>query len=157
MSCRRPVVPGRMTRDISTNSTFKDRGCRWQGRGFMGEARALVAADRGIQGINYSVSTLVTSFTVSIIKYYKFITINALRTMTHPDEGTRGRSGYAGPWRVRWGLGQPASARLRRCSSGCPWGLQLLLEFGRRCFVRVCQSIYRFDLRAILTISHGQQ
>ena len=57
---RRPVVPGRMTRDIATNSTFKDR-VPLAGKGFVGRIPRLVAADVMNHNDACLVSTLVDS------------------------------------------------------------------------------------------------
>jgi len=48
-----------MTRDVATNSTFKERCAVGRERGSLDDARALVAADVGIQEDDRLVSTLV--------------------------------------------------------------------------------------------------
>jgi len=55
------VVPGRMTRDVATNSTFKDRVPLAGKRGSLDESLALVAADVMNHNDACLVSTLVDS------------------------------------------------------------------------------------------------
>ena len=49
-----------MTRDVATNSTFKDRVPLAGKRGSLDESLALAAADEGIQDSNLTVSTVVS-------------------------------------------------------------------------------------------------